>query len=106
MPSGLSSDLLERDTELRALQSAFAKASAGSGCLVTIEGPASQGKSALVAVAADHTVDSVRLERFAQVGHDGDERLPARGGGGTVVAPCMRRRHFGPAAAGGGGGEL
>lgn len=49
----MSSGLLERDTEFRALESAFAKASAGSGCLVAIEGPAGQGKSALVAAARE-----------------------------------------------------
>jgi predicted ATPase len=49
----MSSGLLERDTEFSGLESAFAKASAGSGCLVAIEGPAGQGKSALVAVARE-----------------------------------------------------
>ena len=109
--------LLERGEELRRLQAALARGSAGSGSLMVIEGPAGIGKTALLAAARAGaeasgmqvlTARGAELERefafgvvrqlfeppLAQAGAEELDRVAAgsSGAGGVRAGPAGPRR--------------
>jgi DNA-binding CsgD family transcriptional regulator len=61
--------LLEREREVEALQASFARARAGEGALILVEGPAGVGKTALVR-AARGLADGARLLALAATGSE------------------------------------
>ena len=64
----MTTALLERDAEHSQLMAAVASARAGAGSLVVVEGPAGNGKSALLASRRDEAEAAAGPARAARAG--------------------------------------